>query len=131
MDRSKMFYTALGFAINQKFTNRYSVCVIISEHIYAMLLLESYYQQFYPGKSIIDAKKTSGVGLCISLPSRHAVDELAEKAKNTGGNVYQVPLMQEMSKTDYAYGLSIEDLDGHVWEPMWMDEQKMPSASDH
>ena len=51
-----------------------------------------------------------------SADSRVAVDEFADKALATGGT-------QARDATDYGfmYGRSFHDLDGHVWEVMWMD----------
>ena len=54
--------------------------------------------------------------ICISADSREAVDEITEKALAAGGR-------EPREKQDYGfmYGRSFEDLDGHIWEPMWMD----------
>jgi predicted lactoylglutathione lyase len=43
-----------------------------------------------------------------------------EKAVNAGGKADPGP------KQDYGfmYGRSFEDLDGHVWEIMWMDMEE-------
>ena len=54
--------------------------------------------------------------ICISADSREAVDEITDKALAAGGR-------EPREKQDYGfmYGRSFEDLDGHIWEPMWMD----------
>jgi hypothetical protein len=47
------------------------------------------------------------------------VDELADKALDAGGSPANDPI-----DMGFMYGRSFQDLDGHIWEPMWMD----PSA---
>ncbi len=55
--------------------------------------------------------------LCISRDSREAVNTIAEQAIAAGGRETREP--QDMA--GMMYSRSFEDLDGHVWEPMWMD----------
>lgn len=121
LSKATAFYEALGFVKNPMFSDEKASSVVWSEEIVVMLLTEPFYQQFIPGKEIADAKKVSEVGLCISFESKEAVESFAEKAKNLGGRVYSVPMNQQ---SDFMFGLSVEDLDGHLWEPLWMDITK-------
>ena len=52
----------------------------------------------------------------MSCDNREAVDGITDKAVAAGGR-------EAREKQDYGfmYGRSFEDLDGHIWEPMWMD----------
>jgi predicted lactoylglutathione lyase len=80
-----------------------------------MLLTHAKFRQF-TSKKIADARETSEVLICISAESREAVDEITENAIAAGG---REPRAAE--DHGFMYGRSFEDLDGHIWEPMWMD----------
>ena len=43
LDRSKEFFSKIGFGINQQFTNEKAACVVITEDIYAMILKEDFF----------------------------------------------------------------------------------------
>ncbi len=115
LDRSKDFYTKIGFTINQQFTDNTAACVVISEDIYAMILTHPKFKEFTP-KDIADATKTSEVLTCLSLESKEKVNEVADKALQAGGTEARDPL-------DYGFmfGRSFNDPDGHIWEVIWMD----------
>jgi len=112
---AKAFYEAIGAVNNPTFTDETAACMVFSETIHVMLLTHDKFAQFTP-KKIADARETSEVLICISADSREAVDEITDKALAAGGR-------EPREKQDYGfmYGRSFEDLDGHIWEPMWMD----------
>jgi predicted lactoylglutathione lyase len=115
MERSQAFFAALGFSFNPQFTNAQGACMVISEDIYAMLLVESFFQGF-TRKPIADARKTTEVLVCLSCDSREEVDTLVKKALAAGG---AAPNPVQDHGFMYAHGF--EDLDGHQWELAWMD----------
>lgn len=43
LDRSIEFFTSLGFEFNPEFTNEVAACMIISENIFNMLVIESFF----------------------------------------------------------------------------------------
>ena len=120
LPRAKAFFSALGFAFNPQFTNEQGACMVISEHNYAMLLVEPFFQTFTP-KRVADARESSEVLLCLSCDSRAEVDALVAKALAAGGKEPRPP-----QDHGFMYGRSIEDLDGHIWELMWMDMAAAP-----
>jgi len=115
---SKKFFTELGFAINEQFSDDTTASVVISETIVAMVHTHEKYAQFTK-KQIADATKTSEVLIALSSESREKVDELVEKAVAAGGSV-----TGETQDHGFMYGRAFDDLDGHTWEVVWMD----PSA---
>ena len=119
---AKSFYEAIGAVNNPMFTDDTAACMVFSDVIHVMLLTHDKFAQFTP-KRIADAKATSEVLICISADSREAVDEITEKALAAGGR-------EPREKQDYGfmYGRSFEDLDGHIWEPMWMDMEAATAA---
>ena len=116
MERSQAFFKSLGFSFNPQFTNDQGACMVITEnHNYVMLLVEPFFQGFTK-KPIADATKTTEVLICLSCESRAEVDELVKKALAAGGTSPNPP-----QDHGFMYGHGFTDLDGHVWELMYMD----------
>jgi predicted lactoylglutathione lyase len=120
---AKAFYEAIGAVNNPTFTDETAACMVFSETIHVMLLTHAKFAQFTP-KRIADAKLTSEVLICISADSRQSVDEITEKALAAGGRE-----PREKQDHGFMYGRSFEDLDGHIWEPMWMDMAGFAAAT--
>jgi predicted lactoylglutathione lyase len=115
LEKSKAFYGALGYSFEPRFTNEQGACMVISEDIYAMLLTHAKFKEFTP-KEICDATKTTEVITCLSCESKAQVDDVISKAVAAGGKTFKAPM-------DYGfmYGNAVTDLDGHIWEYIWMD----------
>lgn len=120
MQRSQAFFQALGYGFNPQFTNEQGACMVVSDTIYVMLLVEPFFQTF-TGKPIADAKKSTEVLVCLSCESREAVDEMVRKAKAAGAAVPREP-----QDHGFMYGHGFEDLDGHIWELVYMDPDAVP-----
>lgn len=118
LKKSVAFFTALGYTFNPQFTDENATCMIVTEDIFVMLLVEEYFKTFTK-KEIVDARKSTEVLICLSAESREAVDEAVSKAVKAGGTI-----PREAQDHGFMYGHSFEDLDGHIWELMYMD----PSA---
>ncbi|MGW9496921.1 VOC family protein [Streptomyces prasinus] len=118
LDASKEFFTALGYGINEQFSDENTVSVVIGDAVVAMLHTKQRYAEFTK-KEIADSTRTSEVLLALSSESREKVDELVEKALAAGGSV-----SGETQDEGFMYGRAFDDLDGHTWEVVWMD----PSA---
>ena len=115
LNKSKEFFSKLGFTFNQQFTDDKAACMVISEENYAMLLLEQFFKVF-TNKEIADAKKSTEVLVALSAESRQKVDEILNKALAAGAKEPRAP-----QDHGFMYGRSLEDLDGHIWEIFWMD----------
>ncbi|MEA3029450.1 MAG: uncharacterized protein QOJ53_1205 [Sphingomonadales bacterium] len=120
---AKAFYGAIGAVNNPQFTDETAACMVFSDVIHVMLLTHDKFAQFTP-KRIADAHATSEVLICISADSRAAVDEIMEQALAAGGRE-----PREKQDFGFMYGRSFEDLDGHIWEPMWMDMEGFTAAT--
>lgn len=112
LKRSVDFFTALGFTFNPKYTDENATCMIIDENIFAMLLVEKYFQTFTK-KPVADATKSTEVLLAIACDSREQVDTLVKQALAVGG---KSPIDAKDYGSMYVHGF--EDLDGHQWELM-------------
>jgi predicted lactoylglutathione lyase len=120
MERSQAFFRALGFSFDPQFTNEQGACMVISQDIFAMLLVEPFFQTFTK-KPVADAKKSTEVLVCLSCDSREEVDTLVHKALACGGTAPNAP-----QDHGFMYGHGFEDLDGHVWELVWMNPEAAP-----
>ncbi len=115
LDKSVDFFTQLGFQFNAQFTDESATCMIISEEAYVMLLVEGRFQDFTK-KPIADARSQTEAILALSADSRAEVDEIVNKALAAGGQPSSDP-----QDHGFMYGWSFQDLDGHLWEILWMD----------
>ena len=115
LKKSVAFFTALGFTFDSQFTDDDATCMIIGENIFAMLLVESMFKTFTP-KPICDARKSTEVLVALALESREQVDEIVGKAVAAGGSTYKEP-----QDHGFMYAHGFQDLDGHIWEPFFME----------
>ena len=113
--RSVEFFTAIGMTFNAQFTSEDSTCMVMEENIMAMLMEEPRFKTFINGE-ISDTSKSTEVLLCLSCDSREEVDDTLGKALAAGGKPWK-PTQDH----GFMYGASFQDLDGHVWELVWMD----------
>ncbi|MGL4438845.1 MAG: VOC family protein [Bosea sp. (in: a-proteobacteria)] len=117
VETSVAFYEAIGFTKDVRFSQPGTTAAMVwSDAIVIMLLSHARFADF-TSKRIIDAHKDVQALLCLSIDGRDGVDAIVGKAVAAGGKADPCP------KQDFGfmYGRSFEDLDGHVYEPMWMD----------
>ena len=120
LDRSIEFFTALGYTFNPQFTDKNATCMVVSDSIYVMLLVEPFFKTFTP-KPIADARSATEVILAVSCESKGEVDEMVRKAVAAGATT---PMPAQDHGFMYQHGY--QDLDGHLWELMWMDMSQVP-----
>ena len=114
---SKAFFGKLGFDFNETFTDESCACMIVSEQAYVMLLVESRFADFTK-KPVADARTSTEAILCVSADSREDVDAFADTALGAGASNANDPMDHGL-----MYGRSFQDLDGHLWEVMWMSPE--------
>ncbi|MET3500010.1 putative lactoylglutathione lyase [Mucilaginibacter rubeus] len=121
LERSKAFFSGLGYSFNPQFTDDKAACMVVSEHIYVMMLVESYFKTFTK-KEVSDAHLATEVLLALDAASREEVQQTITKATGLGGSIYAEP-------QDYGwmYQHSFADPDGHQWEIVYMDAANMPN----
>ena len=125
LQKSIGFFTHLGFNFNPQFTDETATCMIISENIYVMLLIESRFQEFTK-KPVSDAKTSTEVLICLDAEIRDAVDTMVKNAVDAGGRIYADPMDH-----GWMYGHSFEDIDGHQWEVAYMDITAFPQPENN
>lgn len=115
LPRSKAFYEALGFVNEPRFTDDTAAAMQWSDTIVVMILTHDKWKTF-TNRPIPDTG-SSEVALCINFDSRDEVNAFADTAGANGGTADVNPAQDH----GFMFSRSIADLDGHVWEPMWMD----------
>lgn len=115
LKRSMEFFTKLGYRFNPQFTDETAACMVISEDIYVMLLTHAKFKEFTP-KAICDSTKSTEVLVCLSYESRDKVNDTVRKAVAAGGTTYT-----ESKDYGFMYQHGFQDLDGHIWELIYME----------
>lgn len=119
---SMNFYKAIGFENNPHFTDDTAACMVWSEAISVMLLTHAKWREFTDRP--IPPATSSEVMLALSCDSREAVDAMSESAGRNRGTT-DINRIQDLG---FMYSRSLADLDGHVWEIMWMDPAAIPAG---
>lgn len=117
LDRSIEFFTRLGFAFDPQLSNDSATCMIVSDHIFVMLLIEPLFKTF-TDKAICDTRKKTEVLVCLAVDQRQRVDELVSKAMLAGGRALKQP-----QDHGFMYSHGFEDLDGHLWEIIYLSSK--------
>ena len=117
---SRSFFGALGFEFNDAFSDENTASMIVNDATTVMLLARPKFQEFILDE-MTDTSRSREMLLAVSADSREAVDTLADTALRHGGSAWTDP-----QDHGFMYGRSFRDLDGHVWEVIWMD----PAAGD-
>jgi predicted lactoylglutathione lyase len=120
--KAMAFYAALGFENNPRFTDGTAACMVWSEAINVMLLTHAKWRTFTSRP--IPPPAASEVMLAISFDSREAVDAVVAAAAANGGTA-DIDPKQDLG---FMYNRTLADLDGHVWEAMWMDPAGIPAS---
>lgn len=112
---SRAFYEGLGFSINPQFSDDETICVVVSDTIFFMIMTRDRFAGFAP-RPVADSMTTTGALIAMSADSRAAVDAFAAAAVACGGTDNNAP-----QDHGFMYGRSLSDPDGHVIEIVWMD----------
>ena len=121
LEKTKAFWTALGFSFNPQFTDSTAACLLLGENIFAMLLTYETMKRFTK-KTIADATQTTEAINALGGESREEVDTIVTKAIAAGGKE-----TRPAEDVGWMYSRSFEDLDGHQWEVLYGDMSKLPA----
>ena len=118
VEATRAFFGGLGFSFNEQFSGETALAVTLNDNTAAMMLQEEFFKTFI-STPLSDARKSTEVLVAIQLADRAAVDAMTAKAIAIGGTSVREP--QDLG---FMYSQSFRDLDGHIWEPFWMTDQK-------
>ncbi|MGV2805733.1 glyoxalase/bleomycin resistance/extradiol dioxygenase family protein, partial [Clostridium perfringens] len=103
LEKTKDFFSKIGFEFNAQFTDKNAACLVIGDNIFAMLLTEDYFKTFTK-KDLSNAANTTEVILALSAESREQVDEIVNAALSAGGSPSNDPVDH-----GFMYGWSFQD----------------------
>ncbi len=123
--KSKEFFTNLGFSFNTKYdgNDQHASLMVGTKNIIIMLFEESMFQDFIKN-NITDTNQSNEVLISFDAESKEEVDEMARKVEAAGGTIFGKPAEIQ----GWMYGCGFTDLDGHRWNPLYMDMNKMPKG---
>ncbi|OCK50896.1 extradiol dioxygenase [Chryseobacterium sp. CBo1] len=121
VQKTREFWTKLGFSLNEQFSDDNAICVIMKEnHIYTMFLKEEYFKTF-TNRPVAKGETTQTL-LAIGVNSREEVDGMVKTAVENGGSTYSEP-----QDHGWMYQSAFSDLNGHQWEVMFADPSQFPA----
>lgn len=124
LQKSMDFWKKLGFSFNPQFTDDKGAALVLNEKqgIFAMLITEPFFKTFIK-KEIADSTKVTEVINAVAVETKEQVDEMMNKALEMGATKYRDPI-------DYGwmYNLAFQDIDGHLWEVLYIDITKAPKT---
>ena len=123
LERSKAFFSKLGFSYDEAFTSETAACVLVGEQAFVMLLSRETFAQ-YAKLPIADPTTHTLALYCFSVSTRDEVDAVSAAALAAGGTE-----ADGAEDHGFMYSRSFFDLDGHGWEVMWMDPAPTFAAS--
>ena len=116
LERSKAFYTAIGFTINPLFTDHNASCVVVEDgHSYFMILTREYFQTF-SDRPIGDPALAVSSATAIFFDDRVAVDSAMAAGLAAGGSEAQAA-----TDLGFMYQRQLTDPDGNILEFGYMD----------
>lgn len=114
VDATRAFFTAVGYGFDETMCNEQALCLELGPNLYAMLLRRDFFAGFHQDTTAEADQRE--VLTCVSATSREEVDRIVDAAVAAGGREGH-----QQEQGTFMYGRSYADLDGHVWEIMWMD----------
>jgi len=118
LERSKAFFAALGFSLNPRFSNENALFMnVVDDSLHVMLMTEAFFQSLI-NKPVVRARDANEVIICLSCESREEVDGLIARARAAGARIPHPP-----EDHGFMYDQGFEDLDGHLWNLVWMAPQ--------
>jgi len=120
VQKTKEFWTKIGFSINEQITDEKAVCVMMNDNIQIMFLQEEYFQTF--SERPVPKGDTTQVLVAIGLHSREEVDQIVNAAVANGAYQHEEP-----QDHGWMYQNSFWDINGHGWNVIFADPSQLPS----
>ncbi len=122
INRSKEFFTALGFTFKENRSNTTMLAMMVGDNNFPVMLFEESVFKGVVQNEITDTILSSEILISVDAESREEVEEFAQKVSIAGGDVFAKPA----EIRGWMYGCAFADPDGHRWNVLYMDMEKMP-----
>lgn len=115
LDKSKAFFASLGYSVDPQVSGEQAAMVIVAQdRIHVMLTTEDFFQSLID-KPLARARQANEMVLCLTCESREELESLIARASAAGARIPH-PLEDHGFMVDQGF----EDLDGHLWNLVWM-----------
>jgi predicted lactoylglutathione lyase len=95
--------------------------MLVGEKNFVVMLFERSMFATFVQNAIVDTQLHAEMLISIDAESRNEVEELAQKAEEAGGVLFAKPAENQ----GWMYGCGFSDLDGHRWNILFMDYDKL------
>ena len=122
LKKSRKFYENIGFEINRERSGPQMLGLFAGSNRVVINLFPEKTFKGYIGDSSVNT--SDEVLISLGANSETEVNELATKVTKAGGVIYAQPEHTD----DWMYGFAFSDPDGHKWNILYMDMNKMPNG---
>lgn len=119
IQKTKEFWTNLGFSVNEQISDDRAVCIIMNNTISIMFLTEEFFETF--SERPVPKGDTTQVLVAIGLESREEVDQVVNAAVANGATQHE-----EAQDHGWMYQNSFWDINGHGWNVIFADPSQIP-----
>jgi predicted lactoylglutathione lyase/uncharacterized protein YndB with AHSA1/START domain len=122
LQKSMGFYSALGFENYPHISDETAKYMVWSEHISVLIMTQEKFISLVP-KPLADTRQTMAGFYTLSVSSLEELNSVMTNGINAGGK-------EPNEMDDYGFMLqrTIEDLDGHCWNLLFIDKTKITTA---
>lgn len=117
LSKSLDFFGKLGFTFNEQYSDEATACMVVSESIFFMLEEKSKFEGFID-KSIAPKTYAEAV-FSLSCEEKSEVSKTVELAAALGARPVGEP-----EDLGFMFSWGFEDLDGHLWNLIWMNSEQ-------
>ena len=121
---SRAFFLAVGFRLSERWTGDDMACLLFGEPPVVVNLFPEEVFAGFARVAVADTATACEVLLSLRADSREEVDRLTEGARAAGAVILSEPAEAQ----GWMYGSAFQDPDGHRWNWLWCDEQRMPGV---
>jgi uncharacterized protein len=120
---SVQFFKTIGFVFNDAQSTATSACMIagLQSKLIIMLFEQGQFCSFTKS-NMPDTSNTAQLLISIDAQSTQEVDALMATITVAGGTIFAPPSWNQ----GWMYGAGFADIDGHRWNVLYMDVNKMP-----
>jgi len=120
LQRSRAFFLALGFKPTRDVPGMVGFRI---GQVAVMMVIEADFEK-YTIHNVADSKQGSEILISVDAPDKNYVDDFAKKVKDAGGQLFSEPELIQ----GWMYNMGFIDPDGHRWNIIHMDMEKMPQV---
>lgn len=117
LERSKQFWTKLGFPINENFSDYRSACIILrKDYNYIFLFTRKYFNEIHDRNEYLEINNVSTNA--IQMQTKREILDIIAIAESLGAE-----RILDAVDHGWLYYETIKDIDGNIWQFLYVDDQ--------